>query len=1244
MDTQATPATLNQIEYKIFYRPADNPLETFYLPTLAASVQYDRSAGFFRSSALAAAAAGIVRLIRNNGRMRLLVGAELGEDDVDAIRRGYELREVVGKAMLPKLELDFDRQLAQRLDALTWMVANGHLDIKVVLPLDAGGFPIPGDAARDYHHTKKGIFTDAAGNQVAFIGSVNESAQGWKGNFEEFAVYASWEGERDRAALAQLRISFNELWENRSPGWVAIDLPNAVQQELIRRAPAHPPEFDALEPAPATTLVEGNKPLAGEATWADRVRFQFLRDAPYLLGAAGLGAATSAITFWPHQRQVADSFLRRYPDRVMLCDEVGLGKTIEAGLILRQLILSGRVQRCLVLAPAAVLKQWQEELYEKFNLRFLRYHQRLLFGVDDQPIGPPTDNPWNDHPLLLASSHLAKRRDRVPQLAGAAPWDLLVVDEAHHARRKDFLQAQYRPNRLLTLLNRLKETRRYQGLILLTATPMQVHPVEVWDLLTVLGLGGRWGADEHNFLDFFGELRKPVADADWDFVFDLVKDNLEHSNGDAPVDGQFYAAMVSTVGTAHANLIRDLPGQPRQRSQTVRQLPPAVQNYVREFARRHTPLRRYVARNTRNLLRKYVARGIVTEKVPRRKPKIERIDFQPEEAELYARVTEYISDFYRKYEAERKGLGFIMTVYRRRLTSSFYAARRSLERRRDWLRGQLSDAEAFTVEDAADLDELEELEQEGLDIFGADSTVELTPGQKAYFLEELDYLDGFILDLQALSRSDSKTNQLIDDLGRIFQQRSKVLVFTQYTDTMDYLRDQLHEVYRGAIACYSGRGGEEWNGIKWVATSKEAVKEQFKTGAIKILLCTESASEGLNLQTCGVLINYDMPWNPMRVEQRIGRIDRIGQENDYVWISNYFYQDTIEDRIYQALSDRINWFEDVVGALQPILSDINDVTRRLAMLPAEEQEAEFQREIRRLRDAVDQSQVEALDIDDFIETDRHQVKQHSPVTLTDLEQVLTQTPITAHRFEPHAEIEHAYWLDWNGDKIAVTFNAACFDRHPSTLHFLSYGNPLLDELLASVPAPDDLGPVLARFDRSDPLPLCGWYDLSTVRPTPVAGLAALNARLSQAVSSADASLDEAGNRFAIEASNEVREYHERASRLSNEELSMVRARARRLLEQAALVEIALGQQQGLFDHVGYPTDFSQAAVANLQRHRSPWSWVLVACGRPLPEPLPTDPYWGEIRDANRSRLQATFAELTAAARAIAEQWRRLSNA
>ena len=184
MSSEIVRPGLRDIEYRVFYRPHDNPLETFYLPTLAASVHYDRSAGYFRSSALAAAAAGIARLIQNDGRMRLLVGAELAEQDVEAIKKGYDLRETLEQGMLGRFPDPTDGQLKSRLEALAWMVANGTLEIKVVLPLDRQGHPIPGPAAHDYYHTKKGIFTDAYGNQVGFAGSVNESAQAWKHNFE----------------------------------------------------------------------------------------------------------------------------------------------------------------------------------------------------------------------------------------------------------------------------------------------------------------------------------------------------------------------------------------------------------------------------------------------------------------------------------------------------------------------------------------------------------------------------------------------------------------------------------------------------------------------------------------------------------------------------------------------------------------------------------------------------------------------------------------------------------------------------------------------------------------------------------------------------------------------------------------------------------------------------------------------------------------------------------------------------
>jgi len=1244
---------LTNITYRVFYRPTDNPLETFYLPTLAASVHYDRSAGYFRSSALAAAAAGIVRLIHNQGTMRLLVGAELSEKDVTAIKEGYDQRDAIARAMLAQLpdaeKLRLDGTLKQRLDALTWMVANGTLDIKVVLPLDMHGFPIPGNQAHEYYHTKKGIFTDAAGNQVGFVGSVNESAQAWKRNFEEFSVYCSWEGERDREALGQLRISFNDLWEGRDPHWIAIDLPDAVREELIKRAPVSPPTQDPLERSHREEPVGEKEDALATATSEDRLLFQFLRDASTLPNAQDLGAATSAITPWPHQLQVARTLVDRFPDRALLCDEVGLGKTIEAGLIIRQLILSGRVKRCLILAPAAVLKQWQEELYEKFNLDIPRYYSGQLFDAAGEPLGLPTNNPWDECDLLLASSHLAKRQERAPQLVAARPWDLLVVDEAHHARRKDFQQQRYRPNRLLTLLNRLKEKERYQGLLLLTATPMQVHPVEVWDLLTVLGLGGRWGADENNFLAFFEELRRPFYDTDWGFVFDLVADHLENSSGQ--IDPHFYETMQRNIGTPHANAIRDLPRQREQRKPIVRSLPKVAQPYVREMARRHTPLRHYVFRNTRDLLRKYVEKRLLQANVPRREPTIRRIDFLPEEAELYLRITEYISEFYARYENERRGLGFIMTVYRRRLTSSFYAVRKSLERRRDWLKGQLEFGEAFTLEDEADLDEMEELEQAGFDLHGMNPQQPLTPGQKDHFLAELDYLDSFISDLQSLSQGDSKINQLKDDLNRIFRHRPTVIIFTQYTDTMDYLREQLQTVYQGQIACYSGRGGEIWQGMTWLPTTKEVVKNKFREGEIKILLATESASEGLNLQTCGVLINYDMPWNPMRVEQRIGRIDRIGQKYDKVWIYNYFYRDTIEDRIYQALKDRINWFEDVVGSLQPILTDVNKITRNLAMLPAERQVNELELAVRRLRQEIDQARVEALNLDEFLHQEDPNNALQSPVTLTDLEQMFTTSTSTRHLFRPHPDIEQAYLLRWQGEETAVTFRPELFDQYPDSLQFFSYGNSLFDEILNIVSSPEvEENYSVVRFTAEVPFYLTNWYQLTDSRPIPIESLSHLRRAITQPVPNVDfvTSRTTAKTHFDKMAASCKSVYDKRLEQFSRQQNALLRDLAARILQRGALIDIALGKQRSLFETETYPTKFDQNAIRNLERYGTVWQWMLVIATNENKKPLPTlntnDPFYEQIKGMTSEQLKTKRNDLVKEARQLLKRWNQINGA
>ena len=1203
---------LRDHDFQISYGPTDDRLHGFCIPALERSVRYDRSAGFFSSSALAVAAAGIARLIENRGRMRLLVGADLSEEDVAAIAAGHELAERVANLYLARLPDPEDALMRQRLEALAWMVADGTLEIRVVLPVGPDGRPLPADQARDYYHPKEGVFADEAGDQLAFSGSVNESAQAWAHNYEQFMVYRSWDATRPY--LAQVVQRFERLWKGAELDWVAIPIPEAVRQRLIQFRPEQAPKVDPLElaprPQPKPELREPPPAYECEAA-RERLLVQFVRDAPYLPSARHLGAATSAVVPWPHQRRVADAIVERFPERFLIADEVGLGKTIEAGLVVRQLLISGRVHRCLILTPKSVLRQWQEELYEKFALDVPRYDGATFWSAFGQEVAPTAENPFDGVPVLLASSQLVKRKERQQVLLSAQPWDLVVVDEAHHARRRDFLTDRYRPNRLLELLSDLKG--RARGLLLLTATPMQVHPVEVWDLLTVLGLGGRWGADQDNFLRYFGELRKSFDEADWDFVFDMVRDYLATG---ARVDEAFAATAQRKIGLVDWQQIEGLPRSHRRR-QVLGQLAPRAKAVAVEFAKRHTPLRRFVFRNTRELLREYQKRGILKASVPRREPRLDWITMNPAEQELYDRIEEYIADFYTRYEAERKGLGFVMTVYRRRLTSSFYAIERSLERRLAYLKG-------LTPSPGLDDDDLEE------DDLEEDVGETLSDVRRDLFRGEIAYVEDFLRELRKLA-TDTKLEWLTQDLAEIFKRRETVLVFTQYADTMDYLRDKLRQVYGSQVACYSGRGGEEWRGGKWVKTTKEEMKRTFREGRrVKILVCTEAASEGLNLQTCGALVNYDMPWNPMRVEQRIGRVDRIGQVYPVVWVHNYFYEETIEAKVYQRLSDRIEWFTTVVGDLQPILSRVARSIQTLAMLPGAERQRRLEEEIAALHAELERKQVALFGLDEYADEEVATAASDVPLTLADLERVLTSSSALRDRLKPHPQIERAYLLGWGDSLVAVTFDREVFDAHPDTVRFLTYGERLLDDLLALVEPPcvaDEPVGVL-RLGVERPVPLRGYYRPGDGQPEPVEHLEGLE---SAVAAPADLTWSEE-QRLRAEA-----DFRERAGAVQRDEEAVAQAgrraeclalveRGRQVLLRAALVELALGQRPSLFGQA-LPWEFSEQAILGLRRHRYPFAPLLHLVDVNGLVPSPTDPFFVGLQDKPDQVLRQRFEAL-----------------
>lgn len=503
----------------------------FYVPVLQQSVRYDRQAGYFDSASLVQVAAGLAGFIRQLRQlrqiapatappMRLITGATWHPDDVAAYQRGEDsLENSLDKTLLRHFEPSDDEclrlglplgwrpeedQIARnRLGTMAWMVASGLLEVRVALPLDCHGRPYQPGRQGALYHPKAGILYDTAGEIIVFQGSVNETGAAWTRNREKFDVRRSWFSDQDREDIDAEIEEFEQIWQGRDAGLLVKPLPQAVKDHLRSFIPPDgPPENDPLE----ITINVQEIPLE------DRIAAQAFLDAPKQPGGERLvleplWADGRPFEPFPHQKTVYDRAVVEFPRSFLFCDEVGLGKTIEAGVGLRVLILNGEVTRVLILAPRSLVRQWMEELREKMALTAWFYDGRVLQDVAGRI--RRTDNPWDEDGIIIASRHMVARTDRMQTLLAASrPWDVVVVDEAHAARRRVF--GSQEPNFALQLLRGLRDRRLYRSLWLLTATPMQLEPYEVHDLLQLCGLddpGWKQWSNVGQFQTFFERLR-----------------------------------------------------------------------------------------------------------------------------------------------------------------------------------------------------------------------------------------------------------------------------------------------------------------------------------------------------------------------------------------------------------------------------------------------------------------------------------------------------------------------------------------------------------------------------------------------------------------------------------------------------------------------------------------------------------------------------------------------------------------
>jgi superfamily II DNA or RNA helicase len=1050
-------------------------LRDFYLPALSRAVAYDRVAGYFRSTSLAAAAQGFEALARHQGQIRLVVGADLDAADVSAVLKGEEARRDAALLAALGMPEDWPAEVRDGVALLAWMVARRRLDMKVAFRVHArSGRPLTiASVADGYVHMKFAVLRDGQGDRLYISGSLNESRTALDRNAENIDVHCSWRGEDPAARVADAENRFAFLWGDENPATRVIPLPEAVRQRLIEFAPL---ALRRRADAPDRGVELGEGPSLSPL---EQLRFALLRDGPSLPNGRAVGIATAPIEPWPHQAVVVRRLIECFPFSWLLCDEVGLGKTIEAGLALRSLHLSGIARRILIAAPASLTRQWQREMASKFLLPFGRArsgsplrHEYLLPAETDRPAASLCEPD-----LVIVSTGLLVRQDRREELRRMRGFDVILLDEAHYARRRNpqgGTRADPQYGHLYRLLaDPLRDKAR--ALLLATATPMQLDPIEAIDLLSLTRRAGPFLEDPSLLLAYYEALGDLVKDRDillveWEFlrqalrlVWDqdpLLWDWLEAS----VIDGRVRLAVRQWLD--EERIPRGLD-----------------RRYMRRLIFAAAPLSRVMMRHTRPLLEIYRRHGRLGANLAERKIlPIPRIVFTEQEKAAYAALDQYCKGLAerlgtRSNSARAQSLGFYLSFLRLRFASSLYAVRETLRRRRERV-----EATRHAIAQPEGGDEGERQDQIAGDDEGDETAVQellrdRTPEDLAWEFGELGRL---LEQFDALTATPSKMQHLLSVLqGRRApgNRVKQVVLFTRFADTLDDIVRRLHTIHPGLrIGTYSGQGGHyvdpaahDWTGIE-----RDEIRHRFMRGEIDILVCTDAAAEGLNLQSADLLVNYDLPWNPMKVEQRIGRIDRIGQQHAKICVLNLCTVGSAEEIVYGRLLERLSRAGLIVG------------TQQLSLLPVTEHEFEdlaagrlsetelMERAEKRAREAQDHQRSMEISPEDLYEIYERQAAQGAetpaPVTLDDIWAVLSGSAYLRSLDCRVLDDEGMQAIELNRipgvpDGTILSVSRETYERglpqSTGPIRFASYGEPAFDAVLG-LTAASDLPPGIRR--------------------------------------------------------------------------------------------------------------------------------------------------------------------------------------
>ena len=721
---------------------------------------------------------------------------------------------------------------------------------------------------RVFVHGKAGVIEGADGAKTCFLGSINETRSAFAKNYEIL-----WE-DQSPDGVAWVEEEFAALWADAYP------LPEAIIEEVKRIA--------------------------------DRVEIRFADAKPEDLPAAALAESPiyrGGEQLQPWQRSFVTMFLQHRETygraRLLLADEVGVGKTLSlaASAMVSALLGDGAV---LILCPSTLTLQWQVELIDKLGIPSAVWSSTEKLWLNSNGSKTRTRGPEDvarcPAQIAIVSTGLIFHDSEERQHLLTRKYGTVVLDEAHKARRRGGMGKQKdEPNNLLDFMLRMGS--RAKNVLLGTATPIQTEVHELWDLLRILASGtdfvlgrgptARW-ADFERSLPIVKGTEIPAEDRD---AWEWLRNPLPPASEDA-----LFATLRLQLGLPDQAFFTDrgFGSLGFLEQQAISQA--LVPGFLREHNPivRHTVLRRRVTLEDAGLLQRV---GVSIHP----NPEAQQGAYAGVEFEGFGLLTNLpfdlayraAEDFTAALKQRTKAAGFMKTLLLQRICSSFASGRATAEK---MLRREL----------------LEEEEQAGL---VADVLSALTA-------QEADYLRTIVQELSRPEARDPKTAAVKYFLtehrtdGKTWLEHG-CIVFSQYYDTVRSLAGELAVALPGEpVAIYAGAGKSGiYRGADFASVEREDIKAAVKRREIRLLIATDAACEGLNLQTLGTLINVDLPWNPSRLEQRLGRIKRFGQVRDTVDMLNLVYHHTQDEQVYAVISRRMKDRYDIFGSLPDTIED-----------------------------------------------------------------------------------------------------------------------------------------------------------------------------------------------------------------------------------------------------------------------------------------------------------------------------------